>query len=112
MAMNVKEWVDEFCATMDDAPSLRIMRGRAIGGASLNCWLLEDVIATLPAGDPWIEQITDERDVYLDCVEKIEARLNELGIPFGHERSYGVTAEDRKRVDAALKARRQNQQKD
>lgn len=108
MNLTVKEWVKQYCRDCDDATSLRIMRGRAIAGAAVECRLLEDVKGSLPVGDPWIPQITAERDRFLDYIEKLEARLKELGVPFGDERSYGVTAEDMKRVSEAREKRPAN----
>lgn len=105
MGYSVKEWVERFCATCDDATSLRIMRGRAIGAASVNCWLLEGVKSCLTEDDPWIPEITAQRDEDLALLDKIEARLNELGVPFGNERSYGVSAEDLRRVNEAREKR-------
>lgn len=105
MGYTVKEWVDQFCSTMEDGPSLRIMRGRAIAGAALECSLLEDIRGILPRDDPWFSQIIQQRDIYLDCVESIEARLDELGYTYGNERNYGLSSESLRLVNKARKAR-------
>lgn len=105
MTFSVKEWVDQFCPTMEDGVTLRIMRGRAIAGAAAECLLLADIKGVLPENDPWIPQIISHRDTYLDCIDSIEARLNELGYAFGNERNYGVSYGDLCLVTAARKAR-------
>lgn len=88
MGGSVKEWVDQYAATIDDATSLRIMRGRAFGGAYQELYLLN----TLDADDPWVPILKKIRDEYIDCIDRIEARLNELGAPYGSERHYCMNA--------------------
>ena len=95
MGWTVKEWVDQFCSTMDDATSLRVMRGRAIAGAAEEIELLD----ALEAGDVWVESTIAMRDTFLDCIDKIESRLNELGVEFGSERNYGVKPGMAERVE-------------
>jgi hypothetical protein len=96
MGFSVQEWVERYCDTMEDATSLRIMRGKAFAGASEAI----EVLACLPEDDPWIDTFTADRDKFVGLIDRIEARLDALGLPYGRERHYGVTSVQADRVDA------------
>jgi len=99
--MGTVEWVNRFCDTMEDATSLRIMRGRAYQDA----YGAIDLLNKLPRNDPWIPELKVERDQALDCINRIEARLTALGLEntWGDERSYGLDQTKCRHVDRERK---------
>lgn len=99
--MKVADWVKQFCETCDDATSLHIMRGRAIGYACEAIHLLD----CLDEGDKWISLVKQDREAGFECIDRIEARLTALGLDWDNSRNYGVSHEEAQRVEEERKNR-------
>lgn len=99
--MDVNKWVQEYCAVMDDFPTLQIMRCRAIAAIMDK----QVVIEALPQSDPDYSEWVADRDELFSAYDRIVARGQELGVRFNNERAYGIRPEKLRKFEKLERAR-------